>query len=66
MLRALAVKEGARCFLTTEKDLVRLTSMQRARLEEVAALVAAVLTVRLREPEAALDALEQRLRRLGA
>jgi tetraacyldisaccharide 4'-kinase len=66
MLRALAVKEGARCFLTTEKDLVRLTRMQRARLEEVAPLLAAVLTVRLREPEAALDALEQRLRRLGA
>jgi tetraacyldisaccharide 4'-kinase len=66
MLRALAVKEGARSFLTTEKDFVRLTRMQRARLEEVAPLLAAVLTVRLREPEAALDALEQRLRRLGA
>jgi hypothetical protein len=40
--------------------------MQRARLEEVAPLLAAVLSVRLREPEAALDALEQRLRRPGA
>jgi tetraacyldisaccharide-1-P 4'-kinase len=66
MLRALAEKEGARCFLTTEKDLVRLTRMQRARLEEVAPLLAAVLSVRLREPEAALDALEQRLGRRGA
>jgi tetraacyldisaccharide 4'-kinase len=66
MLRALAVKEGARSFLTTEKDLVRLTKMQRAQLEEIAPLLAAVLTVRLREPEAALDALEQRLRRPGA
>jgi tetraacyldisaccharide 4'-kinase len=66
MLRALAVKEKARSFLTTEKDLVRLTRLQRARLEEVAPLFAAVLTVRLHEPEAALDALEQRLRRPGA
>jgi hypothetical protein len=40
--------------------------MQRARLEEVAPLLAAVLSVRLREPEAALDALEQRLGRRGA
>lgn len=66
MLRALAVKEGARCFLTTEKDLARLTTMQRTQLEEIAPLLAAVLAVRLREPEAALDALEQRLGRRGA
>jgi hypothetical protein len=66
MLCAQAVKEGARCFLTTEKDLARLTRMQRARLEEVAPLLAAVLTVRLREPESALDALGQRLGRRGA
>jgi tetraacyldisaccharide 4'-kinase len=66
MLRALAAKEGARCFLTTEKDIARLTKMQRAQLEEIAPLLAAVLTVRLREPEAALNALEQRLGRLGA
>jgi tetraacyldisaccharide 4'-kinase len=65
-LCALAVKEGARSFLTTEKDIVRLTRMQRAQLQEVAPLLAAVLTVRLREPEAALDALEQRLGRRGA
>lgn len=66
MLCASAAKKGARCFLTTEKDLGRLTAMQRARLEEVAPLLAAVLTVRLREPEAALDALEQRLHGRGA
>jgi hypothetical protein len=40
--------------------------MQRARLEEVAPLLAAVLTVRLHEPEAALEALEQRLQGTGA
>jgi tetraacyldisaccharide 4'-kinase len=66
MLCALAAKKGARCFLTTEKDLARLTAMQRARLEEVAPLLAAVLTVRLHEPEAALEALEQRLQGTGA
>jgi tetraacyldisaccharide 4'-kinase len=66
MLSAEAVKERARCFLTTEKDLARLTTVQRARLEETAPLLAAMLTVRLREPEPALDALEQRLRRRSA
>jgi tetraacyldisaccharide 4'-kinase len=66
MLCAAAVKEGARCFLTTEKDLARLTNAQRARLEETAPLYTAMLTVRLREPETALDALEQLLRRRSA
>jgi tetraacyldisaccharide 4'-kinase len=66
MLCAEAVKERARCFLTTEKDLARLTKVQRARLEETAPLLAAILTTRLREPETALDALEQRLRRRSA
>ncbi len=62
MLCAEAVKERGRCFLTTEKDMTRLTKVQRARLEETAPLLAAVLTARLRNPEPALDALEQRLR----
>jgi tetraacyldisaccharide 4'-kinase len=66
MLCAEAVKERARCFLTTEKDLARLTKVQRARLEETAPLLAAILTTRLREPGPALDALEQRLRRRSA
>jgi tetraacyldisaccharide 4'-kinase len=61
-----AVQERARCFVTTEKDLARLTKVQRARLNETAPLLAAVLTVRLREPEAALIALEQRLLARGA
>jgi tetraacyldisaccharide 4'-kinase len=66
MLCAEAVKEKARCFLTTEKDMARLTKVQRARFEETAPLLAAVLTARLRNPEPALDALEQRLRRRSA
>jgi tetraacyldisaccharide 4'-kinase len=66
MLCAAAVKEGARCFLTTEKDMARLTKAQRARLEETAPLYAATLTVRLHNLEPALDALEQRLRRRSA
>jgi tetraacyldisaccharide 4'-kinase len=66
MLCTEAVKEGARCFLTTEKDIARLTKVQRARLEETAPLLSTILTTRLREPEAALDALEQRLRRRSA
>lgn len=66
MLCAAAVREGARCFLTTEKDMARLTKAQRARIEETAPLYTATLTVRLRNLELALDALEQRLRRRSA
>jgi tetraacyldisaccharide 4'-kinase len=61
-----AAKLGAKCFVTTEKDLVRLTKAQRARLEETAPLSAAALTVRLLEPEAALAALEERLQQRRA
>ncbi len=46
--------------------MARLTKAQRARLEETAPLLAAILTARLRNPEPALDALEQRLRRRSA
>jgi tetraacyldisaccharide 4'-kinase len=66
MLCAAGVKVGASCFLTTEKDIARLSKTQRARLEETMPLYTAALTVRLREPEPALDALEQRLRRRSA
>jgi tetraacyldisaccharide 4'-kinase len=66
MLCDAAVQEGAQCFVTTEKDLARLTKVQRARFNETAPLLAAALTVRLREPEAALIALEQRLLARGA
>jgi len=66
MLCDAAAKHGARCFLTTEKDLVRLTNGQRARFDQTAPLLAAVLTVRLREPEAALTALAEHLLKRGA
>jgi tetraacyldisaccharide 4'-kinase len=66
MLCSSAAKHGAACFVTTEKDQVRLTSRQRACLEAIAPLLAAVLTVQLLEPQTALVALEQRLRRRGA
>ena len=61
-----AAKLGAKCFVTTEKDLVRLTKAQRARLEETAPLFAAALTVRLLDSEKALTALENRLRQRRA
>jgi tetraacyldisaccharide 4'-kinase len=61
-----AAKLGAKCFVTTEKDLVRLTKAQRARLQETAPLFAGALTVRLLDSETALVALEQRLHMRGA
>ena len=54
------------CFVTTEKDMVRLTKTQRARLEQTGPVLAAGLTVRLLEPEAVLAALEERLEQRGA
>ena len=59
MLCELATKHHIACFVTTEKDAVRLTQEQRARLGKVAPLFAPALTVRLQEPEAALAALEE-------
>jgi tetraacyldisaccharide 4'-kinase len=66
MLCGLAVKHRATCFLTTEKDMVRLTKAQRARLQRTGPLLAAGLTLQLLEPEAALIALEQGLAQRGA
>ena len=65
-LRSTAVKHRAQCFLTTEKDLVRLPQAQRSRLEEIAPLLTLRLTIRLNDPEQALDGLETRLERHGA
>jgi tetraacyldisaccharide 4'-kinase len=62
----LATKHSAKSFLTTQKDMVRLTERQRMRLEQIGPLVPAQLTVRLREPERALIALEQCLARRSA
>jgi tetraacyldisaccharide 4'-kinase len=66
MLRELAVKRHASCFVTTEKDMVRLTKTQRTRLEQTGPILAVGLTVWLVEPAAVLAALEERLERRGA
>lgn len=66
MLREVAAKDHASCFVTTEKDMVRLTKTQRARLEQTGPVLAASLTVRLLEPEAVLAALEECLEQRGA
>jgi tetraacyldisaccharide 4'-kinase len=60
LVRLLAI-HGATCFVTTEKDAVRLTAAQRARLEAAAPLLTAVLRAALVESEQALQALETRL-----
>ena len=65
-LSDMAAKCRAESFLTTQKDIVRLAERQRMRLGHVAPLFAVQLTVQLREPEAALIALEQRLLARGA
>jgi tetraacyldisaccharide 4'-kinase len=65
MLCELAQKHRATCFLTTEKDMVRLTKTQRARLGQAGPVLAADLTVRLLEAEAALAVLEERLEQRG-
>jgi tetraacyldisaccharide 4'-kinase len=66
ILCELAAQHHASCFVTTEKDMVRLTKTQRARLEQIGPVLAAALTVRLLEPAAVLAALEERLERRGA
>jgi tetraacyldisaccharide 4'-kinase len=66
MLCELAVKRHASCFVTTEKDMVRLTKTQRVRLEQTGPILAVGLTVWLVEPAAVLAALEERLERRGA
>ncbi|HEX6496182.1 MAG TPA: tetraacyldisaccharide 4'-kinase [Acidobacteriaceae bacterium] len=58
-----ARKHRARCFVTTEKDLVRLAAAQRAPLEQIAPLVTAKLTVRLVDTDLAMSTLEERLKR---
>jgi tetraacyldisaccharide 4'-kinase len=61
LLVRLLAAHRASCFITTEKDVVRLTAAQRAQLEAAAPLTTAVLRVTLDEPEPALEALETRL-----
>jgi tetraacyldisaccharide 4'-kinase len=62
-LREAAVEHQARCIVTTEKDLMRLTEAQRARLEEIAPLLTVRLKVWIENSEAALDALQAHLAR---
>jgi tetraacyldisaccharide 4'-kinase len=59
----LASQQRAACFITTEKDEVRLSRAQRIMLERTAPLLVARLSVHFMEPEAALDALASLLRR---
>jgi len=63
ILRAMAVKCEAACFLTTAKDAVRLTNAQRARLEDIGPVLVVELTARLLDQQTALVALEQCLAR---
>jgi tetraacyldisaccharide 4'-kinase len=57
-LRAAARRSGAECFLTTEKDSVRLPGEFRAELEQVGPLVVAGLEVSLREESRSMEMLE--------
>ncbi len=56
-LQATARRSGAQCFLTTEKDGVRLTDAFRADLEKVCPLVLAGLEVSLREETRSIEML---------
>ncbi|MGO8719760.1 MAG: tetraacyldisaccharide 4'-kinase [Acidobacteriaceae bacterium] len=60
-LRATARRCGAQCFVTTEKDGVRLSDSLRAELEKEARLFIAGLEVSLREEARCIDMLEARL-----
>jgi tetraacyldisaccharide 4'-kinase len=66
MLCELAAQHHASCFVTTEKDMVRLTKTQRVRLERIRPVLAVALTAQLLEPEVVLAALEERLEQRGA
>jgi tetraacyldisaccharide 4'-kinase len=63
LCRLVSQRGGARCFVTTEKDAVRLSRVQRAALEWTAPLLVARLVVEFADAAAALDALERRLGR---
>jgi tetraacyldisaccharide 4'-kinase len=60
-LQALGREHGAEAFLTTEKDLVRISPEQRKQLESTAPLLAAKLIVRLRDEAAAVAELLDRV-----
>ena len=60
-LKALASRSGANCFVTTEKDSVRLSAELRAELEKHGPLVIAGLELRLQEEKRCIDGLESLL-----
>lgn len=64
LLARLARQHRARCFLTTEKDIVRLTQAQRTQLERMAPVLAVRLRVQIVDADDAVAALEERLLRL--
>lgn len=62
-LLAAARRFGAQCFLTTEKDIVRLSDAFRAELEQQCPLIPAGLQISLREETRSMEMLEALLRR---
>lgn len=60
-LRAIARRCGAQCFVTTQKDSVRLSDSLRVELEKQARLFIARLEVSLQEEARCIDMLEARL-----
>jgi tetraacyldisaccharide 4'-kinase len=60
-LKAAASRSDANCFVTTEKDSVRLTAKLRAELESHGRLVIAGLELRLQEEKHCIDGLESLL-----
>jgi tetraacyldisaccharide 4'-kinase len=57
-LKAVASRSGANCFVTTEKDNVRLAADLRAKLERHGRLLIAGLELRLRDEKRCIDGLE--------
>jgi tetraacyldisaccharide 4'-kinase len=60
-LKAVANRSGASCFVTTEKDSVRLAADLRAKLECHGRLLIAGLELRLQEEQRCIDGLESLL-----
>ena len=60
-LKAAASRSGANCFVTTEKDSVRLAGELRAELENHGQLVIAGLELRLQQEKRCIDGLESLL-----
>ena len=61
-LKAAARRCGAKCFVTTEKDSVRLPSTLRTELEKEGPLIIAGLDVSLRKEQRCIDSLEALLK----